>query len=148
MILADDPAADLKFVEHSGAAIEAGRQDLKDLEEKMAMLGLDMLSRNTGPVTATARQLDLAQNHAALFGVVSQLENGLRLAFEKAAQLLDLDAVAAGRIKISRGWLQQNGSAELAKWFLDARQTGEISQEAFLQQAAHRGLLDLSLPPH
>lgn len=146
LILADDPAADLKFVEHSGAAIEAGRQDLKDLEEKMAMLGLDMLSRNTGPVTATARQLDLAQNHAALYGVVSQLENGLRRMFEQAASCLGISVSEAGQIKISRGWLQQNGSAELARWLLDARQTGEISQEEFLQQAAHRGLLDFSLP--
>ena len=36
LIMADDPTSDLKFVEHSGAAIAAGQQDLIDLEEKMA----------------------------------------------------------------------------------------------------------------
>ena len=46
LILADDPAADLRFVEHSGAAIAAGRQDLIDLEDRMAFnLGAPRLGK-------------------------------------------------------------------------------------------------------
>lgn len=48
LILADDPAAGLRFVEHFGTAIAAGRQDLVDLEDRMAVLGLDMMRHHPG----------------------------------------------------------------------------------------------------
>ncbi|KIC22429.1 hypothetical protein RA20_00655 [Leisingera sp. ANG-Vp] len=38
-----NPNAKLEWVEHSGAAIESGRQDLKDLEFQMEALGLQLL---------------------------------------------------------------------------------------------------------
>ena len=98
-ILNDDPASELKFVEHSGAAIEAGRQDLIDLEDKMAVMELEMLSRpQAGPVTATARRLDAAQNHAALAGILQALRSGLNQAFMLAASWAGLPAEQAGRL--------------------------------------------------
>ncbi|NDC09657.1 MAG: DUF4055 domain-containing protein, partial [Oxalobacteraceae bacterium] len=54
MILSEDPNAKLTYVEHTGAAVEAGRQSLKDLEEKMSSLGMQMLAKRSGNMTATA----------------------------------------------------------------------------------------------
>ena len=78
LILSDDPSADLRFVEHSGAAIEAGRQDLRDLEERMAILGLDLIARRPGHMTATAKAIDAAQAHAALTSLITVLQQGLQ----------------------------------------------------------------------
>ena len=66
LILSDDPSADLKFVEHSGAAIAARRQDLVDLEDKMAVMGFDMIARRPVMATATGRAIDAAHCHASL----------------------------------------------------------------------------------
>ncbi|MEX0503483.1 DUF4055 domain-containing protein [Alphaproteobacteria bacterium LSUCC0719] len=141
LILADDPAADLRFVEHSGAAIAAGRQDLIDLEDRMAVLGLDMLRHRPGETTATGRAIDAAQTHAALNGIVQTLEDGLGRAFRLAARLLGYDAGAAGRIVISRQFPVRDDQAAEADLLLRARLAGEISSQAFLAEIARRGIL-------
>ena len=141
LILADDPAADLRFVEHSGAAIAAGRQDLVDLEDRMAVLGLDMMRRPSGDTTATGRAIDAAQTHAALNAIVQTLEDGLARAFAMAAGFLGLDRAAAGRIVISRQFPVRDEQAAEADLLLRARLAGEISSEAFLTEIARRGIL-------
>ena len=141
LILADDPAAELRFVEHSGAAIAAGRQDLIDLEDRMAVLGLDMLRHRPGETTATGRAIDAAQTHAALNGIVQTLEDGLGRAFRLAAGLIGYDAQAAGRIVISRQFPVRDDQAAEADLLLRARLAGEITSEAFLAEIARRGIL-------
>lgn len=74
LIFGNGDGADLKFVEHSGAAIAAGRQDLLDLEDRMAVLGLDLLRGRPGRETATARALDAERADCALAAVVRRLE--------------------------------------------------------------------------
>lgn len=141
LILADDPAADLRFVEHSGAAIAAGRQDLIDLEDRMAVLGLDMLRHRPGETTATGRAIDAAQTHAALNGIVQTLEDGLGRAFRLAAGLMGYDTAAAGRIVISRQFPVRDDQAAEADLLLRARLAGEITSKAFLSEIARRGIL-------
>jgi len=141
LILADDPAADLRFVEHTGAAIAAGRQDLIDLEDRMAVLGLDMLRHRPGEVTATGRAIDAAQTHAALNGIVQTLEDGLSRAFAMAAAFIGHRPEAAGRIVISRQFPIRDEQAAEADLLLRARLAGEISGEAFLAEIARRGIL-------
>jgi len=58
MTTANDPAADLKWVEHSGKAIDAGRQDLKDLEFQMETLGLQLTVARVSSESATGAALD------------------------------------------------------------------------------------------
>jgi len=141
LILADDPAADLRFVEHSGAAIAAGRQDLVDLEDRMAVLGLEMMRHRPGETTATGRAIDAAQTHAALNAIVQTLEDGLSQAFRMAATFLGLEAGAAGRIVISRQFPVRDEQAAEADLLLRARLAGEIGREAFLAEIARRGIL-------
>ena len=131
LILADDPAADLKFVEHSGAAIEAGRQDLIDLEDRMALMGFDMLSRSTTPITATARQLDSMQNHAALSALVTQIEQGIEQLFQLAAQAEGLSVKDAGTLCLDRCWQQKSGFSEQLNRLRQARLSGEIDKAEF-----------------
>ena len=70
IVTGEGESADLRFVEHSGAAIAAGRQDLIDLEDRMAVMGLDLMTRRSGAgsTTATARAIDAAENTTSLLG--------------------------------------------------------------------------------
>ena len=45
--------AEMEYVEHTGAAIDSGRQSILDLEERMRQTGAEMLVRRAGKVTAT-----------------------------------------------------------------------------------------------
>ncbi len=141
LILSDDPSADLKFVEHSGAAIAAGRQDLVDLEDRMAVMGLDVIARRPGTLTATARAIDNAQCHAALDAILTSLQSGMMAAFAMAANWLGLPKQAAGTLVMPSHHPFLGAVEQHASWLLEARQSGELSKEQFLSEARRRGLL-------
>ena len=124
LILADDPAADLRFVEHSGAAIAAGRQDLMDLEDRMAVLGLDMIRRQPGNFTATARAIDAAESHAALSGFVQVLRDGLEAALALMASWMGVPDTSVGQLSISRQFPIGDDQAAEADLLLRARLAG------------------------
>jgi len=84
--------SDLKYVEHSGKGIEAGRQDLQDLEQRMAQMGLNMLVKGagrSGSATATARVLDQseADSPLSMFETVTPGAQELSMARRAASPL-------------------------------------------------------------
>lgn len=66
LVHSNSPEADLKIVEHSGAGIEAGRNDLKDLELAMAIFGLTMMLPKVSGVTATETSVEKGESDSAL----------------------------------------------------------------------------------
>ena len=132
---------DLKFGEHSGAAIAAGRQDLLDLEDRMAVMGLDMIARRPSVATATARAIDNAQCHAALDALLTSLQSGMMAAFTMAAKWMGLPRKAAGQLSLNANRPFFGEIEQQATWLLEARAAGEITQDQFLSEARRRGLL-------
>lgn len=66
MITSEEPDGDLKIIEHSGKAIESGRNDLKDIKEEMSMFGLTYIMPKTGNTTATEKAIDSVENDSVL----------------------------------------------------------------------------------
>jgi hypothetical protein len=73
--------ADMRYVEHTGAGIEAGRHDLESLESKMRVLGNHPLESGSAPVgrqeTATGRRMDEERTMSALQSWVRREELAL-----------------------------------------------------------------------
>ena len=141
MIIGEGEGADLRFVEHSGAAIAAGRQDLVDLEDRMAVMGLDLLSSRQGQMTATQRAIDADRADSALAAIVRGLEDGLSTAFGIAARWLDLPLEAAGRVSIHQDFGLGRRDADEIDLLLKARLAGEIDRPTFLAEIRRRGVL-------
>ena len=80
VVATDRTDADMKYVEHGGAAIDSGRQDLQDIEDQMAVMGLDISVDRTGNMTATGRAIDAASADSILKSVALQLEDSLTAA--------------------------------------------------------------------
>jgi uncharacterized protein DUF4055 len=101
-ILAEDPSANLRFAEHSGKAISAGRQELLDLEGAMERLGSALLSddKPSGDETATATAIDTAKEQATLGGIIRALEDGANMFLWHMGRWLGLED--AGEIEIRR----------------------------------------------
>lgn len=78
--------SDLKYVEHTGSSIEAGRQDLIDLEDQMRILGMELLMPRTGNETATGRAIDASESRSELQNFSQNLGDGLENAFAFAAK--------------------------------------------------------------
>ena len=135
-------SADGKFyyVEHSGAAIESGRLDMKDLEAQMAMLGVELLTKS-GDMTATAKSIDTAENLSMLQAMILIFADTLERAFQIAAEWLSLGKDAGGSIKINTDFgLSLNDATDLTT-LQAARTAKEISHETFIHELQRRGVL-------
>jgi hypothetical protein len=69
--------ADAKYVEHSGAAIEAGRLSLQDLENQMRAMGAELLAETQVSTTATQNNIEDSEAKCQLSMMVEGLEDAL-----------------------------------------------------------------------
>jgi hypothetical protein len=141
LIIAEDSTADIKFVEHSGAAIAAGRQDLLDLEEKMAVMGLDLIARRPGQPTATARAIDRAQSNAFLHMLIDDVRDHLNGMLRYAALWFGLPEEAAGEVVLPKHFPIDAKTSDDAEQLLSDRKGGRISPEEFLASIEKKGVL-------
>lgn len=77
---------DLKFVGPSGKGVELGENSLAKIEERMARLGAQPLTRGSGNATATAASLDEASTDTS----AAAWARGTEDAFERAFRIADL----------------------------------------------------------
>jgi hypothetical protein len=134
-------SADLKYVEHSGKGITAGRDDLKDLEERITNLGMEMLiKRPSGNTTATARALDQAEADSALGMVSQELEEVLEQVLTYMAKWMELGD-NGGSLSVFKDFGIESADAADLELLLKAKTAGEISQMTFLKELKRRGLL-------
>lgn len=76
-ITSDTEEADLKFVEITGASIKTAQANIKEIEEAMALYGLQQLVNRTGGVTATERAISKAESNSSLATWVNGYEDAL-----------------------------------------------------------------------
>lgn len=139
-----NPNADMRFVEHSGAAISAGRQDCLDLEERMYMLAAEPLTTRAGSDTATGRALDARDAVSPLAVWVANFEHAINTALELMAEYGQSDT--APTVQMSRDFGILGNTSDLDA-LIRSRQLGEISRKAFLGEMKRRGVLDEMFDP-
>jgi len=89
LITSDDPAGDLKFVEHSGKAIGDGWKDLERIEMLMSLWGLDLISdHRSGNVTATEKAITGAKTGSFLNSVALDCQDAVNRAIEISCDIL------------------------------------------------------------
>ena len=143
-VTALDPQADLKWVEHSGQAIGAGRQDLKDLEFQMETHGLQLLVSRPGAQSATGEALDAAKETSTLSMTADQLQD----AAERALQWMGLYGaveVGEGAVVVNKDFgVNMMGAQEMTA-MLSAVNTGNMSRATFLGEMKRRGMIRADL---
>lgn len=138
MIRTSDPAARLSYVEHTGAAIGAGRQDLIDLETQMQAMGLQLLIPNPGQ-TATGEIRDNAKERSALDAMAGALEDALEQALGFMAEFAGLGQDKGGSLTVNRDFGLIGGADTTT--LLNAVNAGQISRETFWLELKRRNVL-------
>lgn len=136
----EDPDADMKFVEHTGAAIDASRETLKDLENRGERLGAQPVAREAAAKTATGANIDETRNMSQLEAWVRELESALRQMFEFAATWVGITLPESFAVRIFDEFSTEDRSPDslallTSLWEKHAYPTRELL--AKLQRAGH-----------
>lgn len=141
MIRASDPNAKLQIVEHSGAAIDAGRQDLLDLEQRMRVMGMEPLLPKSGNVTATAHAIDAAEAHSSVKAMALDLKDALERALGYMANWAGMSGDAGGSIQINTDFGIGGETDKGPDYLLKLRERGDLSAETLWEEGKRRNFL-------
>lgn len=139
MIVGNTDGADMKYVEHSGAAINAGRDSIKDSELRMQALGLEMMTLKSGSETATGQALAAESTNSSLAAMAISLAGALERVFTIFGEfMLIADLKASVNIHTDYGITM---STQELQALATARQLGDLSHEDYMSELKRRGIL-------
>ena len=145
IISTSNPEGDVKFLEHSGTAIDAGAKDIDKLEDRMMILGLQPFLRRIASQTATGQSIDESRASCDIQAWVMSLERLLRQAYETAAEWIGAKLPEDFKVDIFNTfdiWVRaMKDVPELIKM----RQARELSRQTFLREVKRRALLSETL---
>jgi hypothetical protein len=142
MVRLSSPDADMKIIEHTGAAIEAGRKDLQDIEARMAVAGAELLQRRgKTETTATEESHSNKAEDSDLGAMVKATEDGITAALGFMYAWEGQEAPKGKLITISTDFgLTAQDAADLQS-LLESRLKGQISHLTYLAELKRRGVL-------
>jgi hypothetical protein len=132
-----DPAGRFYYVEHSGKAIAAGRQDLLDLEETMAEYGATFLKKRPGGASATARALDTAEVTSPLQDMAIRFQAALQQAMSYMGEWAGVKEVGTFTINLDFGF--DEGDTSIMAELRGARENGDLSRTRYLRELHRLG---------
>ena len=136
-----DAAGRFYYVEHSGKAIAAGRQDLLDLQETMAEYGAVFLKRRPGGASATARALDTAETTSPLQDMAVRFQSALNQALSYMAAWTKADPKTFGSLSINIDFSMTDEGGKQLTALSDARKNRDISRRTYLDGLRYWGVL-------
>lgn len=137
--------ADMKWVEHSGAAIGAGRDSITDLEEQMIQSGAELLVKQPGTRSATEASGDQEGNKCDLQRLTEQMEDSLDQALVFMAAYGGVPVERAGSVALFKDFGVATLSDASAQLVADLNSRGLLSSETVLRELQRRGVLDASI---
>lgn len=141
MIHSQDEHGDLRFVEHTGAAIQSGADSLKALEAQIALLSYEpLLKQSSGDESATRAALDTATASSALQSWAMGLKDALELAavYTVAWKTPALTVAPNVSVNTSHGL---SASAAEYQAILELRKIKDISRSTMWKEMYRRGIL-------
>lgn len=139
-IFNSDPNAKLTYVEHSGAAIDAGDKDLQNLEMQMQAMGLQLMIDGPKGQTATGEIHDDAKENSGLAMMATALQDALEQAFGFMAQFAGLPEQAGGSIVVNKDF-GIGGNRFDIQFLTQAYIAGKLDTETYINEMKRRGAL-------
>lgn len=134
-----DPQGKWYYVEHTGAAIDAGRKELEALELRMATYGSEFLKKRPGGETATGRTLDAAEATSYLAATVGDFKDCVEQALQATADWLN--AEAGGSVEVKGDFTETGAEQAELDFLMKMRANRDISRVALVTEAKRRDIL-------
>ena len=136
--------AQLSFVEHTGAAIAAGRQDIADMEEQMQRIAGEFLVRKKGVKTATESRLEAMDGASVLKGWVWDYQDALEATLMVMGMWVGMPG---GTVEVYTGWDDTDVDSQDLVTVLGAAQSGFVSKDTWLWNLHRKGMLPPGITP-
>jgi hypothetical protein len=133
----------IEFAEITGASIDAGRQDLQDLKEEMATLGLEVLVRKSVEKTATESSNEKHETESQLGAIAKDCEDSINEALQLTAEWMKL--ADGGTVMMNSEFGFTAATQVEVQALIEARRNREISWNTFATEMQRRGILDEGL---
>lgn len=138
-VQAENEQADLKYVEHTGKAIEAGSKELSTLEDRMRQVGAELLVIKPGNLTVANTVADNEAGMCTLQRIIQDEEDAVDQALQLMAEWVK--EPESGHVQIFNDF----GVASLAEASLellrDMNVDGTFSDESLFAEAQRRGVI-------
>lgn len=138
-VLSEDTDSDLKYVEHTGKAIEAGRTDLQDLKDMMLQIGAELLVMKPGRVTVAQTMAEDESGTCALQRIVADLNDAVNQALQLLADWIKLPN--GGHISIFRDFGAASLAEASADILMEMNVAGTLSNETLFSEIQRRGVI-------
>jgi hypothetical protein len=139
-VMTTDEKADLKFVEHSGEAIDSGRQSILDLEDRMRQLGAELLVKQRGNVTATQVVSEGNSDKCMLQSLVEAFESGLNSCLNFTGAWMNDQT--ENEVELFKDFGVDSLSDASTAILLDAASENLLSNETFFEELRRRSIID------
>lgn len=134
---------DIKYVEHSGAAIGAGREDLKDLETQMRQMGAALISEDQS-LTRIEAAADSAKSMTRVRAGALNLEDALNLALSYLVRYQP-GAGNPGTVTVYKEFDDVTETPVAVGDLSQLAQAEIISRQTAFEEAKRRNVIDPSL---
>lgn len=128
-----DPQGKFYYVEHTGASITAGREDLHDLEDRMATYGAEFLKDRSGGATATEVAVDTAESTSLLADFVGRFEDAMAQVLALTARWMGDAEGAGGKVDLEKNFGPEAANAAALEALHKARERRDISRGTYLR---------------
>ena len=135
-----DPQGKFYYVEHTGAALASGDNDMANLENQMSEYGAQFLKKRPGNTTATARALDSAEATSPLQDMVVRFGFALNQALALTAEWLRLPK--GGTATLCTDFAPTAADAAMLTTLRELRKARDISRLAYIDQLKEWGVLN------
>lgn len=137
---------DMKFVEHTGAAIEAGETSLEKLEAQMVQTGAELLVIKPGEQkSATQSNNDAEANKSDLQRITESFEDSLDQVLQFFADWVK--AEQGGHASLFKDFGAGSLSDASAQLILSLQQAGLITKKTAIIEEQRRGMLSPDIDP-
>lgn len=135
---------DMKWVEHTGKSIEAGRTSLQDLEDQMRIAGAKLVQKDKQATkTATQAEEEAAQEMSPLETMAGQLEDALDQMFQLFAQYIG--QAEGGHIQVNGNFDVDFAPETTLPLLLNMAAQGRLSDQTLFAEYQRRGVVSTDL---
>jgi hypothetical protein len=131
---------DVKYVEHTGAAIKAGQESLNELEEQMKTAGAKLLTQTVLSLSEGQSQDEQAKEISQLASMAEGLEEAIDAALAFTASWMGLGD-SGGHVQLTPDLGQDAAPAESMKVLITMNAAGVLSSQLLFEEAKRRGLI-------